>query len=555
MSSVGSSDSSDRNDKVIRRNREEYRNNESDLVKRHQKELRRINEQHYQEVENLKQAHNRQMNELKERSHDSISARDHRYQQDMEEMRSLYRRQLQQLSEESTQKQDALRKSVTGDSDHVKLQSENRLAKLHEEYAQKLNDREQQFRRSLEETREDSKASIDSNREKLKQAHAIETKVIRDERNQSVGHLQNELATYRTEAEQQRREQEVRHMKEKHRGSENLLRAVGRERTLRVEGEEVLRDGFKDGLTTMRERYEKAMHKERHANQISADHLKTTAGQRVDEHVRRLENENQDLRDAKIRNEIQNKAKTQREIKNMREAFTKNMEVAQFERDETIRAANQDRRQALGEQHDKMSDEMVAMNRQNLERMNQNNRINRRALTNMKGDFESRVDQTKSLADRRVERIFEETEATKAQLAKLHKDTHAAQQRQKADDIKQIRDLMDDDKNAAVNRMQDMIRKQEIKHADQMSQVVDKYEKQVRDLKDQMVSQRRAHEETVKRTVEDMQRANKMAIDTLESQNRDRMRQVNLQQSEQLRTLNKRHEEKLDQVISEVKKT
>ncbi len=67
MSSVGSSDSSNRNEstEVQRRNGGEAKKSESELVKKQARELRRLNEQHYADLERLKENHQSQMENLR----------------------------------------------------------------------------------------------------------------------------------------------------------------------------------------------------------------------------------------------------------------------------------------------------------------------------------------------------------------------------------------------------------------------------------------------------------------------------------------------------------
>ncbi len=557
MSSINSSDGSNNNreDQVVRRNREDYNKKASDMVKKHQREMRRISEQHYAEVENLKTAHQKQMEQLHKLSNDSISERDHRHQSDIDELRGMYKKQMEQHADETQRREENLRKSNTGQIDQQKSNTDARMEKLNQDYSEALKTKDKLYQEALAENRDAQARSLAANREKQASYHQREMASVKGERNETVGHLQKEYRDYRENAEGRLKGQEVKHMQDQHRSSNSLVRAVQKERSLRTESEEILRDGFEDGLDKTRERYDKAMKKEREAQRFSGEHLKSTTVDRVENQVRRLENEKEDLKEAKVRNELQLKNKQNREINNIRDAFTKNVENLQEQRDEAVRMSNDRNREDVQSVRKEMGDQLVHSNRFFRERMAEQNRINREAYTNIKGDFDARGEQTKTNADLRVMRIYEDTNAEKARMIELQQQNHITGQQLQADEVKKARLAVEDEKNIAVRNMQDHMRKQELRHSEKLATTVAKYEKQIQTLKDQMLRERKLGEDNMKRTVEEMQRAHQVAIDQLDSKNKDQMRTVQMQHADQVKGLSRRHEEKMDALITEVKKT
>ena len=157
MSSVGNSDSSasstaQQND-VVRKNREEYRGEEAEMVKKQSKEIRRLNEEHYAEIEKLKNEHQAQIEDLRQDAHKEINARDHKYQQEIEDVRGLYRKQLQTQADDSQRQTQALRKSTVLSADQEKNSNEQRFAKLTSDYGQQLDVREKGYEQSLQNAR------------------------------------------------------------------------------------------------------------------------------------------------------------------------------------------------------------------------------------------------------------------------------------------------------------------------------------------------------------------------------------------------------------------
>ncbi|MBX3022527.1 MAG: hypothetical protein KF799_12715 [Bdellovibrionales bacterium] len=557
MSSVGSSDGSNRksDNETIRRKYEDFRQNESELVKKHQKEIRRLNEAHYSEVERMKEEHQKQMASMQLGSQDAISRRDHKYNKEMEEVREMARKQAQTTAEENQRREDLLRKTSDGDRNTERANNDARFNQLTKDYSNNLTKQDKLFQDGLKEGREAQQAAIRANHDKLTKAHEAETRVLREDRDNSVRNLQKQFDDYRTSTTQEKRDHMIRDLQEKERSSDTLMQAVRSERNARTDSEAVLRDGFQDGLEQMRERYGKALRKDAAAHKMSTDDLKSGVVNRVDNQVRRLENEVVALKENNTRNELRLKNQMKREIANYRDAAQKNVENLQDQRDETIRMSNEMNQKDVHKVRDDLENQMIESNRFYRGRMEEQNRINRTAYDRLKLDMEARNTATKDLTDNRIKHIVDVTEQEKGRLIELSQENHTASQRMKADQMKTLRAELEDDKQKAVNSLQDMMRKQELQHAERMNLVVSKYEKQLQGLKDQLIRERKLGDENVKRLTEEMSRLHKMEVDQVESKNREKVRQLSSQHSNEIRTVNKRHEERLDQVIGELKKT
>lgn len=558
MSSVGSSDSSNASrtqEETIRKTREAASTNESELVKKHQRELRRISEEHYAEVENLNKAHQAQMNDLRKTTGSDVSERDHKYQQEIEDLRGLYHKQLQDQANESQRRDEGLRKANTGDLNTEKAHAEQRFEKLNEDYGKGRIEQEHSFGDALKENRETQKNTIEDNRDKLARQYELEAKSLKDERNMRVGGLQKGYDDYRQSAEARSRDQDLRHFQDQERSSANLLRAVQKERLGRRDSEEVLRDGFKDGLEQTRERFEKAASNEREAGHVSREQMKSTVGDRIENQVTRLEHDKEDLKDGNIRQELKMKQKQRREIADITDSYQKNMDNYKEQRDEAVRSSNDRTHKDVQKVRKELDGQAVETNRFYRMEEAEQNQIHRSAYDNLKGDFELRNEQSKSTADKRVKNLYEQTAEDKARMSELQVENHTASQHSHQDDMKALRANLEADKQIAVNNLQERLQRQELQHSDRMSQVVAKYEKQLQTLKDQMTHEKKSGDDNLKRSVEEMQRQHKLSVDQMATQTRDRLRMVDAHHSEELRSVNKRNDEKMDQVIGELKKT
>lgn len=560
MSSVGSSDSSnaskrsDGNDNA-RRSAEASKKREGELAKKQAAEVRRINEQHYAELEGMKKSHQSQMANLRSDTHEAISQRDHKNMQEIEGVRDVYRKQLQEQAEESSRREGQLRKATGNDNSQLKNSADNRIQRMAEDFQKNLNDKQEMFNETLAENRQKQRQAIDDNREGLTRHYEGELSAVKEERAEKVSGLQKGYEDYRSSAESRLKDQEIRHFQDQRRGSNAMLRAVNKERFAAQDTQEQMREGFKDGINKTQERFAQKDLRERELNHAFRDQMKAGVIDRINNQVSRLENENDDLKNVGARKEMNLKQNFAREKMNLANAFQKNMDAYKNERDEAVRQANEGSHRDVAHVRGELEQLAVETNRGYRSRQDELNKINTLAFDNLKRDTEMRHKATQDTADVRVMNLYNQTAEEKNRLIELQKQNHIASQHSHQDDLRNLRNIMDNDKQIAVAAMSEHIQSQEIKHADRMNQVVSKYEKQVQGLKDDLMRVRKENDADMKRVVDEMQRQHKLALDQMDAKSRDQLRQVNKQHSEELRTQSKRGDDKLEQLLGEIKRS
>lgn len=559
MSSVGSSDSSSgaRNEQseVIRKNREEHQNNEAEMVKRHRTEVRRINEDHYKEVENLKRDHELQMKEMRKQTNSEVDARDFKHQKDIDDLRGLYKKQLQTQADENQRAHDTLRSANKNDRSVEQKHAKERFEKLNKDYEKGLSDREATYEESLTHNREEQTRAIRNNADRLGREYDERSKSLKDERNMRVSGLQRTYDEYRQNSEARFRDQDLRHFQDQQRASDNMLRAVAKERLSKQDSEAYLRDGFKDGLEKQRDRFESAMAAEREMGHISREELRTSVGSRIEDQIRRLEQEKMDLKDANVRNELKMKQDKEHQVAAIADSFQRNLDNYRDQRDMAVAQANDLTHRDINRVR-KEYDELQTMQARHYRGLEEErNQIHKKAYDTLNRDFHLRQEQTKMVADKRVKDLYETTAEDKTRLSEMQIDNHKASQRVHQDEMKQLRMVLEEDKQNVVANLTEHMQRQEIQHSERMTQIVSKYEKQVQQLKDELVKEKKNGDENLRRATDEMQRQHKLAMDQVAQQNRDKLRQADNQHAEELRTLNKRNDQKVDDIMTQIKKT
>lgn len=554
MSTINSADNSSRQDDVIRRNREDARQSESEMVKKHQKELKRLAEQHHADLERLEKSHQRQITELKKQTQDSISKRDHRYQKEIDGLRDLHRKQLQETATNAAKNVELTRKTTGNEVEMSKARNDQRVQDLNDSYRESLTKAEQNHEEQLNRVREEQQKSVQDYRERMNTKHQKEVEILTENSQKEAQDKDLRDRNYRRTTEARYREQEMRHMLGQQKASEDLVDAVKHERLSQTENEKVLRQGFKEGLQTMRERYDEAVGREREAAETASRGTKADVYERVTGQMRSLERENSEIKQQNVRNELNMKREKDREVQNTKTAYQANVEEALKARDQAVRDNNAINSRDIHAIREKDSALMMKQSQQFLEKMDGQEARHKTDIDVMEGAFNARLDHGKNVTDQRVKQILNQTEADKARLAEYHDTSLQALSRGYRDETTELRLALEKDKLQTVERMKDLVRKQEIQHNDKLQALSAKYEKEIMRLSDELNKTKRNHDEEMKRVVSQMQRNHQNELDAQNLQYQEKMRKTQDQHSEEMRVSTQRNQERFDQLITTMKK-
>ncbi len=555
MSTISGSDNSSRQDDQIRKTREDAKERESEVVKKHHKEVRRLTEQHVAEVQKLKDSHNNQLGEYHKESQETINARDHKYQKDMDNLRIMHRKQLQDTANQATKNVDLNRKVSGTEVAQARLRNDARVEDLTNDYSRALKSHEEKTRETMAQMRDANQKSVQDYRENTNKRHGKELEVVQEERQREMSEVGAQSTNYRKVTEGRIRDQNLRHLQDRQKASDDMQDAVRRERLNQAQNETVLRDGFEDGLHQTRQRFEEKMQNEREFADGTQAQTKSQVYERINNQIRGLERKTADLKDQNARDAVKSKHVADRHVANVRDAFTENVEVALHERDEAVRQGNERNSKDIHKLTKKNSKIMVDMNREFLEKANTQEEIHKTAVDQIESQFQTHNQQTKSTADHRVKHIVQATEADKERLVEYHDNNREASAKSHREEMLELKSKYEGEKREGIDRIKNMMVKQEMAHTEKSATLVGKYEKELARLNDELVKVRRGNDEDLKRLASEMTRQHKMELDSQQMQYEDRMRKSQDLHSNELRKSNKVHQERVDQLVTTLKKT
>lgn len=556
MSSVSGSDSSaappSRDE--VRRNREEYRKNEAELVKKHAKELRRLNEQHAMEVENLKKSHDQQLEEVQSHARDTITDRDNKYQSEIENIRSMHRKQLQATTEEAQKREDLYDQTLKRESQSRKSQNDERVKALNQQYNQANKERDTELAQTLHQYREDAAQGMNEQREKLDKSYQKQLDSVREDRDRKVAELQGNFDVYHKYADNRLRDQQIKHMQDTQRASDSQMRALKHEASQRAEAEARWHNETAGGLNDMREHYKEAIEKNKADLEEARGHFQENYNSHVEPEMRELRNRLEETKDQATREARQADYTRSREKAQFRDAMSKNIENYKMQRDEAVRSGNERRARDIENLNERNTKELVETHRFYNQKMDDETRRLRGEYQNINNDNKLRNEQLNTLADARVKSVITNTEEEKQRMARQQSEAHDSLRRQQADQLRDLRADADAEKFDAIERIKQQAKQKETAHTERLSQLQQTHQRDILALQDQLLHERKMADENLRRTIEDLKKAHKTDLDQQMSKYEERIRMMQNTQSEELRRVNRANEEKLNQLAATVRK-
>lgn len=554
MSSVGGSGGSDRSDEVVRKAREDYRKKESDLIKKHQKEMQKVEEANERKVSDLKQSQDKQIGRLQKDSRETITARDHKYQKEIDDLRTMHRRQLQQAVEENQQTQQKYSSGKKLETNQMREQNDSRLRDLQDGHAQEIQKKTQEFQNNLQEMNEEQKGAIKENRNKLEQKHQERITDLVETREKDIAELQEKFNSYKRSAENKIEDLEVRSFKDRTKASNEVINNIRRERMTHTDNLAAAKEGYDSALEKTRERYEKANSLRGDQQEEFRKEMNKNVEDRVMSKIYQLESDKADAKVEQTLLRAQMKRQNDKEIENLRQDFNRNIEGYEMDRREALDMSNQrnaENMRVLTNKHNQVFGEAM---KRNLNDKTAAQYRNQNAVQDIQKDFGARVEQQKIQADIRVKNIYDQTEEGKARAYEQHKEEIEAMKFNQGEEIKALRKQMEDDKRAVVDNLKDQMRKQEVSHTEKNALLVQKYEKQIATLNDQLNKERRDHDDYVRRTIAGMQQEQKLQLEAQDNKFSERARQMQERHAEELKSESKRHQVKTEQLLQTIKK-
>ncbi|MCB0414778.1 MAG: hypothetical protein KDD50_10620 [Bdellovibrionales bacterium] len=551
MSSV---DNSNRNDDAVRRSREEYQTKESNLRKTQNKEIRRISEQHKKEIDDLKKQHTDQMKALSDRLRDEIAIRENKHQDEMDSLRQLNRQKLTQTIRDSDQKIQNYRESVENNSDRKIQAYETRLDKLSRDYEEKVRLQKQMNEQQLNDLRKKQEEAITSDRETLTKAHSTKVNTLKESRDREVMELQDKLQETRLVTNARLKAQQIQQFSDKKRLTDNFISQMNRERLARQDSEMELRDGFDRSIDQIKKKDDLARKEERLAYVDGLNNLREEVFDRMGERSQSLEASLANEKSMRNREKVKLLKNADIRVKNVRENMQKNIDhyadVNKKMRENLLDQNAED----INKVRKETSDAIQFSNRFHRNRAQMIDEKNRNAFSQLKQDFAAHKENQEKLDDISRQRLQNEYNRNISRINEGYQQSITSLRNSNDEEKVQIREHLASEHNDSVNNLMKRVADNDIKHAQKLSQTIEKYESEIDKMKAESTINKKRAEFRAKKTIDNLQKDHQVQLDALRLQYEQKLAEVKDHQRQETEQMNKRHKEQVDNLLTVIRK-
>lgn len=554
MSSVSGSNGNSGSDDVTRKMRDEYRKKEAALIKKHQKELAAVDKKYSQEVSSLKNQNESTVKNLRAKTGDSLNYRDQRYQKEIDELRTMHNKQIERLMADNAQKSEVQRDAARGEVKQANLGKEDRTQALNEKFNQAVARNEQNYNAQVERLREEQRESVEKIRNDLTEAHKKETERQRDYTGEKISELKNNLQSTRTNSNQRLRSQEIQHMNDKGRiQSNNMDNHIRKERTHNETMEE-MREGYGENLKSEKQKFADQMAKNSQLRAQFEEDFSNTVQDRMAGREGRLEREVIEAREEAVKARVKANRDASREVGAIRDGYQTKYEYLEQARKDTLTNANEINADNIKKVRAEADQIVSATNRQVADKADTEVFRYRQALDSTKQDFAVREKYKSDSADNRVLTVREKALQEEKRLREKYQANLEVLKEGHESETKDVRFVMEKDKNNSLLTLKDEIQKKEGDHQRQMATLTGKYEKRIAELNDQFVREKRLRDNREKQLVTDLKRAQDSQLEAVKLKYEEANKATNAQHSKEMQDVTRRQKDQIDNIMSISKK-
>jgi hypothetical protein len=317
----------------------------------------------------------------------------------------------------------------------------------------------------------------------------------------------------------------------------------------------ISREGYQQGIKDVRGKMAKAREEDlQRQNDIQGD-FKSNVNDRIENQVNRLERDLTVARSKNVMSAAEEQSKAKRQIQNMQDAYQTKFEYLEKARQDTLRQSNEINAQNIREVTSEADKQLIDTGRYYRSQMEQENFKNRSALESTEKDFALRTDYQKEMADSRVENIRTHALNNEEKLRENFQANVNVLRDSNNEEKKDLRLALHKDKEESLQNIKHQVQKQEVTHQRKTQDIVSKYEKRITELNDQFVREKRLRENREKQLVRDLQRQHESEKLALQSKYEAQSKQSQLAHEREMKDVSRRGQEKLDEVLTSLKKT
>lgn len=545
MSSVGSADKRSQQDEALRRARETYQDKEVDQAKKHSQDLKRLTEVHQSELREMEEAHTRQMEDLKVRTREAISARDMRYQKEIEDLRSMHQNQARRSAQEADVKQKQTQEFMKGQLESTVAIKDRQSEEQKTQYETELGDKTKRFTEGLDQNREVAKKAVETEKQKLMEAHKKEVDSIIQDRNRQVDQSQRSFQSLRKSKEQQIKNLEDASRQNQERLSQSHMSTLREQSADHDSGLTRARSSMTEGMRQNRNRYEKALEENAERSSTNSEAFRNSIQDRIDNRINVREAENRTLKNDLSRQKADLLNQKNREVANVRSAMGENVDQLEKARVATVEASNARNAKVIKNVIDEKDQHLMKNNRVFQDKITVEKSKSDEHLGNTKLGYERELAMKDLQANTREERIKGINQREEEYLKSFYNESLVANRDNFETSLREIRDKNKRDQDLIFQNFSKQSSEREVKFQAKLAELNGRHEDQLQKIKAEQANMMKSQVNLSAKEKKTIVEQKNVEMQRQAAQFENRIAKLEETHRREVESLNRRHEESL----------
>ncbi len=556
MSSVSGADKQkNRYEEMIRRQREEYQKRENDLIRRHNIELRAISETHQADIDKLKLSNADKSNEFGQATQTALTQKDSHYQDEISKIQKIHKDQLASLKEDYGRQLAVTRDSQKSQVTSKDKNFDQRMNDMKSHYDEILTATDKNNNKRLAEVHDNQKEALSQQRERLNKVHDSEVKGLTDMRTEEVGERQRAYDQLRQTADMRMKSQEARHRTDTSRVSDTHMEQMRQKAVEFNDLQATDRGGYKEALTKMRQDFVKKEGENDQKREMSAQNLATEVGERINNDVSRLKTEVARAKNESVVNQVKQKHISDREVNAYKQQMFENIDDYKRQKDEMSDGFKDRIASDLRKQRSELSDQIGDSEKYYKRKAEVENFIAKESINNLQSEFGDRDIQLKGQSEMRVKTIRDYALRNEEALKEHHKNEKQVMRDSSEKDKLDVQLKLTDEKNQAVDRTIQRMRKMEIEHSVKEQEAQNLFNKEMAMMNEKQTKEKEEIRSKGKVAIENLQRTHHNELEATKMRYEQKLSEINQQHDQELEKNNRKHQAQLDDLLTSVRKS
>lgn len=543
-----------KNAEIASRNREQAKAQEAALKKKHAEAVSKLQKQHGDKVRELQKVYEDQLDAVRGRGQEALTEKDKKYQSQIDKIKNTQSQQAKNSAQNYESRVRQQQESHEGELKKTEQIHESQMNSLSKNYENDVEKKEELYTKSTEAMRAEQAEALGNQKERLDAQHSKDNNTVRDTQDERINNLTSELQETRETKNAEIRGLKVGNLSDRRELEDDKMSLINEERKTQGLIQDNMRENYNKNLEDLSDKYGQYNRESRSGRAVELINMKNMAEDRNNQQVESLERR---IRESKMQND-NDKFLTQKsfneEKKNYLLASKEALGKAELERSMVYDSANE-----------RTSKEIKDITNKNAESFDRQGKYYQGRLGEMGLKYNESIEkqvkgleidnkQDKLHAESRQQKITHIMGKEKNELENYYKEVLNEKDRIHKETMTEQRVNMLKERNEAVSKLENRIRETDAKGNEKITQLVNRYEREIGNMKDEHKAEKKRIVEQGNRRLDEAEKSFRFQAESDKVSAKSREEQLKSKFEKNISSMETRHDEEKIRIATSIKK-